>query len=83
MSATACQVRRAEGDMLKHEGRATDMLGAASRCRGADSEYLGGLLTALPDLRAQLLDAPAERDDELHGVRVHLRPLRSLRVPLR
>ncbi len=32
------QVRRAEGETLKHEGRATGVLGATSRRRGADSE---------------------------------------------
>ena len=40
----ACPARRAEGEILKHEGRATGVLDAAFRCRGTDSEYLGGLL---------------------------------------
>ena len=52
VSATAWPGHRAEGPMLKHEGRATDVLGAAFRRRGADSECLGGLLE--PSMRDDL-----------------------------
>ncbi len=38
--------------MLKHEDRATGVLGAASRRQGADSEYLGGLLAAVQSVVA-------------------------------
>ncbi len=37
--------------MLKHEGRATGVMGAPSFRRGAGSEYLGGLLTTRGERR--------------------------------
>ncbi len=55
--ATACRMRRAEGEMLKHEGRATAVLGAASRRRGASSGFFDGLLRE-PD-RAFRMASPA------------------------
>ena len=45
-SATSCDSRGADDKMLKHFGGATRVKCAASRRRGADSEFFNGLLVS-------------------------------------